>query len=540
MNIKRLSVLALSLALMLVMSGCEVVSVNRDKDMAQVVAEVGDRKITKQEIYDQVDEMLASQGVDIFDEKLSSDMRDYVEENYLLPLLEAEIEEELIKQKADEMAIELTEEEITEAEDNVQSYVDMIKAVLAYDDENPDDYEGDIEADVDEYMLSSTGYTRDGYLELILLDTKTQKLKEEITKDVEASEEEIKAKYDDDLKAQKDVFSTDSTDDEAEASPSPTATDDELLDETDSTDTDPDTAYSELASAGGSAGSYVLYKPAGYRIVKHILLEFTEEDQAKIDEANEKINELSEIVSPVEESINEANSVITSAEERIAELKGEVDAEATETPEAEVSASPEASISIESMTEEEKQAAIEEQEQLIADKEDEIDVLTKGMAADQAALSDAEEEKENLRQQAADNLQPTVDEIKSRNKAGEDFDDLIEEYNTDEGMSTGYGKAYGYLLDQEGSGFVNEFSEAALSLEKVGDLSEPAMSSYGVHVIRLEMDAEAADVPYEKAKLVVKEMLDTEAADTKWEESLEQWNKDFNVKIHESRLKFIK
>lgn len=552
MKIKKLSIMALSMALALVMTGCEVVSVNRDKDMAQVVAEVGDRKITKQEIYEEVNTMLSSQGVDLFDDKMTSDMRDYVEENYLIPMLEAEVEDEIIKKKAAENNIELTEEEQKDAEENVKSYEDMVKATLGYDEEKPDEYEGNIDEDVNEYMKSNIGYTPDEYLELITTNTKSEKLKEEVTKEAQATDEEIKAKYDLDLKAQKDVFSTEG---EVVLSPSPEATDGgeapAATDGSDSatTETDPDSTYADLASnsGAGSAGSYVLYKPAGYKIVKHILLEFTEEDKAKIEAVDKKISELQEKVSPVEQTINEANTIITSAEEYIAELKGEAQPEESATPEspadeavADPSASPESTEKpVSEMSDDEKQAAIAEQEKLITEKKAEVEDLTKGMAPDQAAVSDAEAEKETIRNEAKEHLQPTVDKIKQRYDAGESFDALIDEYNTDDGMKEGSGKHYGYLVDKTGSGFVNEFSEAALKLANVGDLSEPVMSTYGVHVIRLEMGDEAADIPYEKASLVVKDVLDEDAATKMWDELMEQWKKDMNVKIDNGKLKYI-
>lgn len=59
----------------------------------------------------------------------------------------------------------------------------------------------------------------------------------------------------------------------------------------------------------------------------------------------------------------------------------------------------------------------------------------------------------------------------------ENFDSLIKEYNNDPGQP-----AEGYLVE-ENSNFVKEFETAALAFKKVGEVSQPVLTSYGYHIL---------------------------------------------------------
>ena len=86
-----------------------------------------------------------------------------------------------------------------------------------------------------------------------------------------------------------------------------------------------------------------------------------------------------------------------------------------------------------------------------------------------------EEQKEETRAKAQ--------EVLDKAKAGEDFDALIEEYNTDPGMET-YTTGYYFGEGQ----MVEPFEEAAYSLEN-GQISELVESDFGYHIIkRLPLD----------------------------------------------------
>lgn len=97
----------------------------------------------------------------------------------------------------------------------------------------------------------------------------------------------------------------------------------------------------------------------------------------------------------------------------------------------------------------------------------------------------------------------TANLIKSKIDAGEDFEALLAEYNTDPGMDQA-AYADGYLVG-DGANFVAPFLEAALALEKEGDVSAPVKSDYGYHIIKRTMTQPAQEIPYAD----VKEAFDT-------------------------------
>ena len=96
-------------------------------------------------------------------------------------------------------------------------------------------------------------------------------------------------------------------------------------------------------------------------------------------------------------------------------------------------------------------------------------------------------------------LLPVAEEVYAKAAAGEDFDALIQQYNTDGGMMILPGRRDGYYM-HEYSNFVQEFKDAAFALESVGDISEPIMSFYGYHVIKLLEKIESRVVPFEEVK----------------------------------------
>ncbi len=96
-------------------------------------------------------------------------------------------------------------------------------------------------------------------------------------------------------------------------------------------------------------------------------------------------------------------------------------------------------------------------------------------------------------------LKPTADEVYAKAIAGEDFDALIQQYNTDSGMMQLPGMRDGYYMHAN-SNFVQEFKDGAFALENVGDISEPIKSFYGWHVIKLLEKVESRVVPFEEVK----------------------------------------
>jgi len=88
--------------------------------------------------------------------------------------------------------------------------------------------------------------------------------------------------------------------------------------------------------------------------------------------------------------------------------------------------------------------------------------------------------------------------IKQKIDAGEDFETLLTQYNTDPGMQ-GADNAAGYLVG-EGANYVEAFLTAALTLTKDGDVSTPVQSDYGWHIIKRVSTEAAHEIPYADVK----------------------------------------
>lgn len=82
-----------------------------------------------------------------------------------------------------------------------------------------------------------------------------------------------------------------------------------------------------------------------------------------------------------------------------------------------------------------------------------------------------------------DSVQPTIDEINQKLADGASFADLITEYGADPGMQSEPYKSEGYSVHQDSVIWDAAFVKAAFSVEKVGDVSEPVVGSYGVHIV---------------------------------------------------------
>ena len=93
--------------------------------------------------------------------------------------------------------------------------------------------------------------------------------------------------------------------------------------------------------------------------------------------------------------------------------------------------------------------------------------------------------------------------VKQKIDAGEDFETLLKQYNTDPGMQN-EANAAGYLVG-EGASYVESFLTAALALTTDGQVSDPVQSDYGWHIIKRVSTEPAHEIPYE----TVKTALDT-------------------------------
>lgn len=100
------------------------------------------------------------------------------------------------------------------------------------------------------------------------------------------------------------------------------------------------------------------------------------------------------------------------------------------------------------------------------------------------------EDVENARLAVLANVQPTVDEIKQKLADGATFAELIPLYTTDPGMQDEAAIAEGYEVHMDSVNWVIPFRDQAFTVSSIGDVTEPVVTDYGVHILQY-----VADVP---------------------------------------------
>ena len=266
---RKKSVLALLLAVMMVLSGCALVSKDEEKDNARVIIDVNGETVTKRVISAAVQNQIAQN--EYYNQLFSS----YYGYSAMYPTDEATVTNQVVeaytqnlvlKQKAAALGMtELTDEEKAHAEEHAKEYYDsFLKSVISSYMPNSG-LEGDeLTAAAEKYVSEHSDVktvdgraTYEDFLNAAMEEVAVEKVREDIVKDVAVTEEEIKADYDAKVEAAKATM-----------------------------ESNPDTYGYNLMN-----GTAVYYAPAGYRMVKHILVGISDEDTKAADDAQTALSE---------------------------------------------------------------------------------------------------------------------------------------------------------------------------------------------------------------------------------------------------------
>ncbi len=263
-----------------------------------------------------------------------------------------------------------------------------------------------------------------------------------------------------------------------------TVTDEEIQAEYDTSVQSAKTNYESNLSAYGSAvnsNADVYYAPAGYRYVKHILRKFSDETMTTLSGLQTQVNDKATQVSSVDSSIAALGEDVAQDDPKRTELNTQ-------------------------------KAALEQEKAELQSQYDK-------------ALEDA---------YAA--LQPTVDEVLTKLAAGEDFDALMETYGEDPGMKTSPQKEKGYAVCQDFASFDPAFTEAAMALASVGDVSSAIRGQNGIHIIKYASDIPEGAVALETVKEDISTGLLSAKQDETYAAQVEQWVEQSDVKIYKDRM----
>lgn len=431
---------ALMLSLMLALTGCSLIEIDQEMDMAEVVATVGDTKITKGDVInvynyqvEYTNAMYSYYGMSMTKEDVET-LKDDVIEYY--------IELELLKQKAAELGLtDFSDEFFAEADATAaEEFEGMIEEHSAHVPTEGLTEEAARETVVNH--LADEGTTLDllkkTYRDLAVADL----VREHVTANIEVTEEEIQAAYEEKVAADQQTYS----------------------------------GSTYLYETYQTYGETIAWNPEGYRTVKHILFQLTEEQKTALSELNAKLLD-------VEAGIAALNTAAASTED--------TEPAATADP----AALPEKTI-------DELNAEKAELEKQIADKEAEI-------------LASFKEK---------------TDAVYARLEAGEEFDALMAELGEDPGMQSEPSMSKGYYVSAASTVWDTNFRDAAMAIEAVGEVSEPILSGSGVHIIYYNSDVAPGAVDIEAVRDVLVEEELTAKQDEAYVTQYEEWKKGVTIK----------
>ena len=125
-------------------------------------------------------------------------------------------------------------------------------------------------------------------------------------------------------------------------------------------------------------------------------------------------------------------------------------------------------------------------------------------------------------------IREEADEIINMLDNGADFDELIAEYSDDAAGSAAYPS--GYTVIPNSVSYVEEFVEAAFSLENIGDYVL-ASTDFGWHIVMYASDAKIEQETLDMYTGYIHENLVTSAKESKYEETISQWAEEYAFEI---------
>ena len=222
-----------------------------------------------------------------------------------------------------------------------------------------------------------------------------------------------------------------------------------------------------------SQGTAIAWNPEGYRAVKHVLVKFNEEQATQYNALKNAIDDLNDELEALEHP----------------EEAAEAEAAAEDEPAVEA--------------EDEDIQAVEPVEEAAEEPRTREEI--------QADLGAAGVELEALYSE----LMPKAQEVVDAFNGGADFDALIEQYGEDPGMKAEPSKTQGYAVKEGSTYWESAFTEGAMSIAEVGQISEPVRGSNGIHIIYYMGDIPAGEVAFED----IAEQVTSEAQEDKVSET---------------------
>ena len=482
---KWIALIALMLVALLTLSGCNLIGYDEELDNAQVVAKVNDTEITKAE-WKNYTEYLAYYYQQYYQQNfgISLSMTDEDVAAYGESALEQLIQSVVLQDKVKELGYDpLGEEDAAEVEKYADSMMEFYKLMMRY--QNYPDLET-VEEEQERLAAEAAEETPSEPVETVatLTDADLDAL---LTSDLSA--QGITREYF--IESRTASIQSDKL--YAYATADVTVTDDQVKAEFDSKVASQKESYDATPTLYASNATGAYYVPEGYRGVKNLLIKISDEDQDAIDELNDTLTTAKSTLSDVNSQLEDLRAEDTSAydEETLASYNEQI-------------------------------AALEEQ-----------------ATAAQATIDETTAVVEEKTDAAFAAILPKAQEVLALAQSGEDFDALVETYGEDSGMKSEPNKTQGYPVCEGLSRYEQSFQDAAMALEKVGDVSaELVKTSYGYHILQYATDIAAGAVEYtDEIKESIHEDMLEQAQEAAYEAAVTQWVSEAEVKTYEKVMK---
>ena len=248
-------------------------------------------------------------------------------------------------------------------------------------------------------------------------------------------------------------------------------------------------------------GLKTYYRPAGYRMVKQILIGFSYEESTLISELKSKVNDANN-------NITNLTAALASADPALVEsLKAMVTVEIT-IPEGGDASDAEALV--DAPFGEDVDAVVAEQ--------------VKQLVMSEEGLAFYSEQLEAVTAQATAAIDAEADDVLAQLAAGADWDTLMLEKTDDPGMQAeSITSDTGYAVCANYSSMDPVFVDTAMALENVGDVSDKVMGIYGYYIIKYVADVPEGPVALDDVRATVETSVLANAKADLYEETLAQW-----------------
>lgn len=183
-------------------------------------------------------------------------------------------------------------------------------------------------------------------------------------------------------------------------------------------------------------------------------------------------------------------------------------------------------------------AAFEEQQQKASEvplengeEEEKQDPEGEHTEVTQAMLDEA-------RQAVLDSRKTDIDLIYQRLERGENFIDLIKEYGEDPGMTVEANLKDGYPIHAQSILYDPVFTTAAFSekMQKVGDVSDPVVGSYGIHILQYLRDVPGGLSMTDAVRQEIEDYLTSQKQNEVFNTALGTWAEQENIVYNQEAI----